>query len=103
MTVNNNPLHSQISRNLQKARAKHPEFVYNNLHYLCTIVEEVCEYAFAVCFQSKQRADEEMVDIIVLMERKTAGDGTIHVPWWNPVWIIRAWTKENRGCLTNNP
>ena len=86
-----------VQRNLQRARAKHPEFVYNDLHYFCTIVEEVIEYGFAVCFQGKQRSQEEMVDILVLMERKKAGDGNICIPWWNLKWIVRAWVQENRS------
>ena len=89
---------TQILVNLAKAkaRAKHPEFVYNDLHYLCTLVEEYIEYYFALAFQNAKRVQEEKIDILVLRERRLAGDGTLAIPWWNPRWIIRAWTKENR-------
>ena len=79
---------------LEKARAKHPEFVYNSFHYYCTLAEEWAEFVYASVFQDLDRAREEMVDILVLLERRKAGDGGMTIPWWNPKWIVRAWTTE---------
>ena len=81
---------------LERARAKHPEFVYNSFHYYCALAEEWAEFIYASVFQDMDRARQEMVDILVLFERRKAGDGGITIPWWNPQWIIRAWTTETK-------
>ena len=76
------------------ARHKHPEFVYNALHFWCAVVEEVLEWLWAKVFQGKHRACEEWVDVLVLFERRRAGDMVVLIPWWDWRWVKRAWRRK---------
>ena len=63
-----------FARATEHARRKHPKPATGKLHTIGILLEEVCEFAWALLFQGPERAREEAGHVVAVIVRWMEGE-----------------------------